>query len=156
MSREKRSLKERFEEKFVKGKPDECWEWNAAIKNNGYGVIGVGRRTEGIETAHRLSYMFYVGAIPEGKEVCHTCDNRKCVNPKHLYVGTRVDNMQDCVKKNRTNKPKGEAHFRAILTEIDVLKIRASRKTNKHLANEYGMSVSAIRSARKGYTWKHI
>lgn len=156
MSRKQRSLKERFEEKFTKGPDDVCWEWMAGTNSKGYGVIGKGRRVDGLDYAHRVSYMTYVGDIPDGHDVCHSCDNPKCVNPKHLFVGTRKDNMQDCVSKGRTNKPIGESHPKALLTEKDVLRIRASNETNKALAKKYQMSVSGIRSARVGISWKHI
>lgn len=72
-----------------------CWEWAAAkIGKGGYGIINH-------KLAHRLSWEIFKGPIKDGHYVCHHCDNPPCVNPKHLFLGTRHDNMQDCVKKGR-------------------------------------------------------
>lgn len=156
MGRKMISLRERFEQKFVKGHPDECWEWTAAISSNGYGVIGLGRRTDGTTHAHRVSYELYIGQIKDGLDVCHICDNRSCVNPNHLYTGTRKDNMQDCVKRGRTNKPSGERHPRAKLTVQDVIEIRASTKSRKELAAQYGVGLSTIRKVLLRDSWKCV
>lgn len=88
--------------------PDDCWNWGAALRN-GYGVIGLGGREEGIEYAHRLSYMFAHEFIPDGLEICHTCDNRRCVNPKHMYAGSRSDNMLDASRRGRIRNQYSES-----------------------------------------------
>lgn len=83
-----------------------CWKWMGAIsKSIGYGVIGLGGRRLGKEYAHRVAWMLAVGPIPAGKEICHHCDNRWCVNPDHLFLGSRSDNMKDAHKKGRTTIP---------------------------------------------------
>jgi hypothetical protein len=101
----KKSLEERFWEKVDKKSPDECWEWKNSIIN-GYGTIKLNGKNK---LTHRLSYELNVGPIPPGLFVCHTCDNPKCVNPTHLFLGTQKDNLQDASKKGRIAS--GNLHY---------------------------------------------
>lgn len=87
---------QRFTEKV--NKTDNCWEWTAYINRHGYGAIRFNGRAT---LAHRVSYELHNGPIPEGFLVCHHCDNPKCVNPGHLFIGTHQDNRNDCLKKGR-------------------------------------------------------
>jgi hypothetical protein len=88
-------------DRFIKkvNKTDSCWLWTAAIRGkSGYGAIRVNRKTV---DSHRLSYKLHNGEIPENMYVCHTCDNPLCCNPKHLWLGTMKQNMQDMHSKGR-------------------------------------------------------
>src|ERR1035438_10142656 len=95
------ALQERFWSK-VNINPTGCWLWTAAINEHGYGVIGRGERGTGNEKAHRLSFLWANGYLPERPLIVrHTCDVPACVNLEHLIAGTAKDNMQDCIRRKR-------------------------------------------------------
>lgn len=91
---------ERFFDKILK--TESCWIWTGGSRGNGYGAFKLNGK---VVDAHRVSYMIHKGDIPDHKLICHTCDNRSCVNPDHLFIGTHSDNMQDCKSKGRLVVP---------------------------------------------------
>ena len=101
-----------------------CWEWTGSVDGAGYGIISNrDGRNNSPEKAHRVSYEKEYGEIPDGKNVCHKCDNPPCTNPAHLFAGTQKENMGDCSKKGRLNKKSllnlrpGEIGFRGAGTK---------------------------------------
>ena len=103
---------------------------------------------------NRLVYEECFGKIPEGMLACHKCDNHKCINPEHLFLGAPKDNSQDMVNKGRQNK--GERRPNAKMTESQIKAIRKDGRIPKIIAEDYGMSKSTIRDIIKRKTWKHV
>lgn len=132
--------------------PDDCWLWTGS-KSGGYGNFAFNGKTV---KAHRYSYIITYGSIPDGMEICHTCDTPACVNPRHLWAGTHGDNVRDCISKGRGNKSYGKAHSKAIMTEQDVREIRASGRSLAALGRLYETTPENISAIQKRRTWKHI
>lgn len=154
---EKEVVQERFNKYVLKQGNDVCWLWKGAIKVKGYGGFGVGGR---VWLTHRLAYFLEFNFLPKNLCVCHSCDNPSCVNPKHLWLGTNKQNVEDRVRKGRgkCGNLKGEDHGGHKLTEKDVLKIRkvGKRYTQEILAKKFGVSRRLIGMIIKKKIWRHI
>lgn len=151
------NTQERFYDKIDAGPGGGCHLWVASRLSNGYGKFWLDGR---MQYAHRVAWMFVNGPIPEGEGyhgtcVLHRCDNRACVRPDHLFLGSQADNMQDRNEKGR--QPRGEANGRAKLTKEQIYAIRADTRLLREIAADYGISsqrtVSFIKSRT---TWAHL
>lgn len=148
-SRKPRPLKQRFWEKVDVRGPDECWPWMAAKDGHGYGSIGIGNRKVRNAT-HVLFYLRHDHWPPKGKQVNHHCDNRSCLNPRHLYLGTHKSNMCDMVKRGRgrSGQKKGEYNSNARFTNKKVRTIRklyaVGSITYQEIGDRYGVDSGHI------------
>jgi len=147
------SFRERFESRVELIPESTCHWWTNATDKDGYGRVDKDGKKA---IAHRVAYEMYVGSIPEGKFVCHSCDNPSCVSPHHLFTGTHSANMADRMKKGR--QAKGEQQGSSKLTEGDVIEIREMAETQTHRAIGalFGVHGSTIASIIHKDTWKHI
>ncbi|MCA1670323.1 MAG: HNH endonuclease [Thermomicrobia bacterium] len=161
-------IEERFWPKVDKS--GDCWLWTATrFTNSGYGCIGYEGRSQG---AHRVSYILANGPIPEGMCVCHRCDNRLCVNPAHLFLGTYKENSADAIAKGRVatgerqgththpeTVRRGEQHAMAKLTAAQVQSIRRQATDGcdtAALSREFGVTHSHISAIVHRRAWKEV
>ncbi len=133
--------------------PDDCWNWTAGIFDApgcGYGAISINGYTH---KAHRVSWSLNNGPIPDGMCVCHKCDNRKCVNPKHLFLGTHLDNALDKYRKNRQRIVYGDNHPGIKITvaqRAEILALLNAGTPQRLVAIKYGVSQSLISLVKNG------
>ncbi len=151
--------KERFWDKVNRQDQNSCWPWTACTVQ-GYGRIKIGGR-KGLQVdAHRLSFEMAKGPIAAGMFVMHSCDNRLCVNPAHLSLGTVGDNNRDRDQKGRCSTKRGAQNLSAKLSEDqarEVLRLAAERvRPQREIADKFGVSVRTVQNIVAGVTWAHL
>jgi hypothetical protein len=167
-------MKSTPETRFLRlvNKTSTCWLWKGTKSPSGYGCFSFNVKRV---RAHRWSYEHFIGPIPAEMVVCHSCDVRNCVNPEHLWIGTRTDNHRDMCRKRRhaghvrgrgsksidelKNYRRGSNHGRSRITEDDVLAIRDKLEkgsTLTSLAKSYGIHITSIFLIKHRKTWSHI
>jgi len=134
-----------------------CIEWTACLNGHGYGQFRLARQRKNI-TAHRFSWIIANGVISKGLCVCHRCDNRKCVNPNHLFLGTFAENSADMVSKGRAKgaKLEGVLNPRCKLTELEVEAIRQSSASLSNIARMYKIGKSQVQRIKSGVAWSTL
>lgn len=141
------SLAERMKAQTdTSGGPDACWPWTGHL-TNGYGrvVDANGRKT----MPHRVAWATENGPIKDGMYVMHRCDNPRCVNPAHLFLGTHAENMADMVVKGRGRSLRGESHPRAKLSDRQRQEIATDKRAHPDIAKAYGISVSSVKRLQR-------
>jgi len=140
--------------KFVRKSVD-CWEWTGYKNKGGYGTFRLDGESIG---AHRIAWILANGPIPDGLCVCHTCDNRACVNPAHLFLGTDTDNIRDRHNKGRTVR--GEQNGRAKLTTVQIIQLRelyaSGNYTQRQLADLFKVVRSTVHKIVSAQKWAHL
>lgn len=152
----------RFHDKYTPEPNSGCWLWEAGVSSIGYGKIGGPKGYPKGMYAHRASWLIHRGYLPDSKNVLHKCDNRCCVNPDHLYLGTHEDNMKDMKNKGRANRNSvnvGSENGTSKLSERDVMQIKdllVNRIPLSKIASRFSCSISTISQIKTGKTWKHV
>lgn len=151
-------LAERLQNKYQIDPATQCWNWKGSLRR-GYGYLKSGKTKL---SAHRSSWEIHFGKVPSGQWVLHKCDNPKCVNPDHLFLGTALDNNLDMMRKGRaklrnsgTLRP-GEENPGAKLTVAAVHHINRKEMRPTDYAKLYGVSVGNVCSVQAGRAWSHL
>lgn len=134
---------------------NDCWEWQGSLHRQGYGHFPYKRK---ILLAHRVSWNLFNGYIPENIKVCHKCDNPKCINPEHLFLGSQKENVDDMFQKKRKDH-QGEKHPRAKLTKEKVLEIRQMIEkgiSQEIICKKYNITNGHVGSIKHRRTWKVV
>lgn len=152
---QKKDLFQMFAESVEVDEPDKCWLWQGNFFKTGlgYGRININRKSY---LAHRLSYKYLNGDLPEGKLVLHHCDNARCVNPHHLYAGDHKQNAIDRSVRKPNSYAVGSKAAPAKLTEDQVISIRQDDRSCYALAKQYGVTPGLISMVKNRKVWKHL
>lgn len=137
-----------------------CWLWSGATSSGGYGSIRP-LPCEPAAPAHRLSYVVHKGSIPDGLHVCHACDVRACINPDHLWLGTRSDNMRDMLAKGRRTPPTVSGSYSPNLkfTSADIRQMHLAKRSGATaiaIAERWNTTAAYIRFVLRGAAWPHV
>lgn len=151
------TLTERLKSKMSLPTNSGCIEWMGAIATSGYGAINICEsgskyKHNTVYNAHRISYELFIGVIPDGLLVLHKCDNRKCVNPDHLFVGNQKENMSDMITKGRA------IHIGKLNADkVKEIKERIRNGSkNADIAREFTITQQTICDIKKGRSWRYI
>lgn len=161
LPRPRQSLEDRFRRIGWATTAGGCWEWKGSRNGRGYGQVSSGRRSASGHMqpmlAPRASWEIHRGPIPPGMAICHTCDNPPCVNPEHLFLGTRRDNNADMARKRRSLNGERSPQSKLTDSQVDAIRERyaAGGVSQEALAAEYGISRSYVSMLARRVSRKH-
>lgn len=142
--RKVQTAKEIFDRNVVYSHVSDCHIWIGPVSTAGYGQT---TRAGVPIKAHRWAFELANGPVPDGMHVLHTCDNRRCVNPSHLFLGTHADNMHD-------KAVKGRAAIK--LTEAEVIAIRRDTRSARAIGRAYGLAHQTVSEIKRNKIWAHV
>lgn len=151
----RRNIKHRIIEKLDVGNGSGCWEFTGSIDSGGYGRIKADGQRK-LVSVHRAMWEIAVSEIPPGMCVLHHCDNRKCVRPDHLFLGTYQVNSDDKFNKGRQADVAGICNPNSKLSEADVLFIRESNMPRKELGKHFGIGQTQVYRIKRRESWKNL
>lgn len=143
-----------FERNYIPEPMSGCWLWIGHANPQGYGVAFSRMLRPRSRLAHRLAWELFRGGISEGMCICHRCDNPSCVNPEHLFEGTRRDNAADRARKGRSSK--GEGRYNARLTPEKVLAVRSDEGSDTAVAQRHGITRGHVWKIKQRRLWGHV
>jgi len=142
-----------FEARVEKDEATGCWNWKLAVDRDGYGALKDGDLNV---RAHRGAWEAVNGPITKGLWACHACDNRRCCNPAHLFIGTNDDNVRDRDSKGRTLKGSDNGHSKMVEHDVSIIKMLLGLGVRNHrLATLFDVSPPTIGDIKHGRTWTH-
>lgn len=134
-----------------------CWVYQGGVSSNGYGIVSVNNKSVQV---HRVAFELRVSRIPDGQCVCHRCDVRLCINPEHLFLGTKGENNTDRRRKGRNDVRRGESNHMAKLTEQQAIelieKVTSQRISSREAAERFGITQKAVNAIVRGARWAHL
>lgn len=141
--------------RYVYVEPTGCWRWLGGSTVQGYGRFTCVDLGYVNKPAHRVCYEAFVGPIPNGLNLLHSCDNPWCVNYSHLWPGTQAENVQDAAMKGHMGKCRGSSRPLAKITETEAALIRHDARPQRTIALDYGISQPIVSRIKSGQLWKH-
>lgn len=158
MRNDQRARRNTVDDVFAFAKPVEsgCWEWTKALSTKGYGVFTIEDRWT---LAHRAAFISRNGPIADEMLVLHRCDNPKCINPDHLFLGSHSDNMKDCISKGRRPPKTGSRNKMSRFKEADIIEMRAMRSQGamiKDIAKKFSTSKNHVSAILNRRSWSHV
>lgn len=130
-----------------------CLEWTRHVNQNGYGTVKHKRKTY---PAHRFAWIQKYGPVPDGMVICHKCDNRKCINVDHLFIGTTLDNVRDKINKGRLRVAEGEQSGTSKLTAKQIEQIVLDSRPQTLIAKDHGVSQATISLVKQRKNWRSV